>query len=51
MWEKLGIQIWKKFRRPRRDGSSCFIFGGGQSVKAWILPGGMVLCWWAESPR
>ena len=46
MRETLGIQIWKKLRRPRRDRSSHFVFGGGQSIKAWILSGGMVLCWW-----
>ena len=28
--EKLGIQILKKFRRPRIDRSSLFVFGSGQ---------------------
>ena len=50
--EKSGIQIWKKFRRPRTDRSSLFVFGSGQLIKAWILSGGIVLCWWdMESPR
>ena len=52
MREKLGIQIWKKLRRPRIDRSSLFVFGSGQLIKAWILSEGTVLCWWdMESPR
>ena len=52
MREKLGIQIWKKFRRPRIGWSSRFVFGSGQLIKAWILSEGIVLCWWdMESPR
>ena len=52
MREKLGIQIRKKFRRPRIDKSSLFVFGNGQLIKAWILSGGIVLCRWdMESPR
>ena len=43
MREKLGIQIRKKFRRPRIDRSSLFVFGSGQLIKAWILSGGIVL--------
>ena len=42
--EKSGIQIWNKFRRPRTDRSSLFVFGSGQLIKAWILSGGIVLC-------
>ena len=50
--EKLGIQIRKKFRRPRIDRSSLFVFGSGQLIKASILSGEIVLCWWdMESPR
>ena len=50
--EKLGIQIRKKFRRSSIDRSSLFVFGSGQLIKAWILSGGILLCWWdMESPR
>ena len=29
-----------------------FFFGSGQLIKAWILSGEIVLCWWdMESPR
>ena len=49
---KLGIQIQKKLWRPRIDRSSLFVFGSGQLIKAWILSGAIVLCWWdMESPR
>ena len=41
---KLGIQIRKKFRRPRIDRSSLFVFESGPLIKAWILSGGLVLC-------
>ena len=42
----------EKVRRPRIHRSSLFVFGSGQLIKAWILPGGIVLCWWdMESPR
>ena len=52
MRENLEIQIRKKFRRPRIDRSSLFVFGSGQLIKAWILSGGIVLCWYdMESPR
>ena len=52
MREKLGIQIQKKFRRLRIDRSSLFVFGSGQLIKAWILSGGIVICWWdMERPR
>ena len=52
MRQKLGIQIRNKLRRPRIDRSSLFIFGSGQLIKAWILSGAIVLCWWdMESPR
>ena len=34
------------------DRSSLFVFGSGQLIKAWILSGGIVICWWdMESPR
>ena len=50
--ETLGIQIRKKLRKPRLDRSSLFVFGSGQLIKAWILSGAIVLCWWdMESPR
>ena len=39
MREKLGIQIQKKFRRPRIDRSSLFVFRSGQFIKSWILSG------------
>ena len=42
MTEKLGIQIQKKFRRPRIDRSSLFVFGSRQLIKAWILSWGIV---------
>ena len=50
---KLGIQIWKKFRRLRIDRNSLFVFFlSGQLIKAWVLSGGIVLCWWdMESPK
>ena len=52
MREKLGIQIWKKFRRPKIDKSSLFVFESVQLIKAWILSRGIVLCWWdMETPR
>ena len=52
MREKLGIQIRKKFRRPRADRSSLFVFGSGQLIKAWNLSEGIVLCGWdRESPK
>ena len=52
MREKLGIQLRKRFRRPRIDRNSLFVFVSGQLIKAWILSGRIVLCWWdMESPR
>ena len=52
MREKLGIQIWKKFRRPKIDRSSLFVFESVQLIKAWILSRGIVLCWWdMDTPR
>ena len=42
MREKLGIQIQKKFRRPRIDRSSLFVFGSRQLMKACILSWGIV---------
>ena len=44
MKEKLGIQIDKKFRRPRIDRCSLFVFGSRQLIKAWILSGEIVFC-------
>ena len=44
MREKLDIQIWKKFRRPRIDRSSLFVFGSVQLIKVWILSGRIILC-------
>ena len=34
----------EKFRRPRIDRHSLFVFGSGQLIKAWILSGGIVFC-------
>ena len=52
MKEKLGIQIWKKFRRPRIDRSSLSVFESVQLIKVWILSRGIVLCWWdMETPQ
>ena len=52
MREKLGIQLRKRFRRPRIDRNSLFVFVSGQLIKAWILSGRIVLCWWdMETPQ
>lgn len=52
MREKLGIQMRKKFKRSRRDRSSHFVQGGGESIRAQILSGRIVCCWCVkESPK